>query len=558
MVSLFLLFLYAFGICYFIGASVTAFLRLQFTNKLYNIGIGLVAITVLARLWAFFFGISWSFQLLLLLLTVFSVWTRKAELRTFITGKYLKANWLVLSILFIAVSFFCSQQSVTYDEGLYHASFIKWLNEYGIVSGVANLHVRLGFNSNWHLFASVFNFDFLFGQPLNQLNGFLALWAVALFLNERMIWADNQRIVRFAYAAVLFILFPLMAVYYFIDPSADYVVAIMALLVFYELYFYKDKKSPFSNIVFIGIIAVFLFTVKLSAFYLILAALLPLVYGRRYPRVLLYFIVAGLLITVPWLLSNYYLSGLLIYPYLNMPVLHPLWKVPEELTKQEILNIRYFPFVRLAGLSREALEHMDMLTKYKLLLLNIRALDKLLIFVTLLLYSYYFIKNLIVKNRDRFKITAVGLGLLGLLITLLSAPDFRFYAGNTYFIICVFIVELRWRIISARFAVLVCFAEIILTVFLYVRFKPKVLNPAFNRSNHLTFNPLLPEKYPVCDNTPVYINSTKFYLFNENQGQLNWDKIPSIYTFSPANISMIDTTDIRKGFFSPVATTPKR
>lgn len=43
------------------------------------------------------------------------------------------------------------------DTGLYHAHCVKWLVEYGLVPGLANLHYRLGYNSAWFAFAALFD-----------------------------------------------------------------------------------------------------------------------------------------------------------------------------------------------------------------------------------------------------------------------------------------------------------------------------------------------------------------------------------------------------------------
>ncbi|MDR1863585.1 MAG: hypothetical protein LBQ67_06670, partial [Treponema sp.] len=49
---------------------------------------------------------------------------------------------------------------VNYDTDLYHAQTIRWLNEYGTVPGLGNLHSRLGFNSSWHTFAALIDNGF--------------------------------------------------------------------------------------------------------------------------------------------------------------------------------------------------------------------------------------------------------------------------------------------------------------------------------------------------------------------------------------------------------------
>ena len=60
--------------------------------------------------------------------------------------------YLVGFSIFIVVSVLCSlHPSLNNDSGLYYIQFMKWINQYPVVPGLANLHDRLGFNSHWHL-----------------------------------------------------------------------------------------------------------------------------------------------------------------------------------------------------------------------------------------------------------------------------------------------------------------------------------------------------------------------------------------------------------------------
>lgn len=51
-----------------------------------------------------------------------------------------------------------------YDSGLYHFSSIRWINEYPIVPGLANLHERLGFNQGYFLFVALLNVHPFFNE----------------------------------------------------------------------------------------------------------------------------------------------------------------------------------------------------------------------------------------------------------------------------------------------------------------------------------------------------------------------------------------------------------
>jgi hypothetical protein len=60
------------------------------------------------------------------------------------------------------------------DNETYYIQTIKWLNEFGFVKGLANLHPFFAQTSGWHILQSAFSFSYLpFSN--NDLNGFCLL-----------------------------------------------------------------------------------------------------------------------------------------------------------------------------------------------------------------------------------------------------------------------------------------------------------------------------------------------------------------------------------------------
>ena len=48
-----------------------------------------------------------------------------------------------------------------YDTGLYHAQAVRWINEYGCVKGLGNLHNRFAYNSSFLCLQALYNWKFL-------------------------------------------------------------------------------------------------------------------------------------------------------------------------------------------------------------------------------------------------------------------------------------------------------------------------------------------------------------------------------------------------------------
>ena len=69
-------------------------------------------------------------------------------------------GWIAAGVTVPLVLSFCLASSrhiqITYDAGLYHLQFIRWMSETGTVVGLGNIHTRLGFNSTWFTTAALF------------------------------------------------------------------------------------------------------------------------------------------------------------------------------------------------------------------------------------------------------------------------------------------------------------------------------------------------------------------------------------------------------------------
>ena len=67
---------------------------------------------------------------------------------------------LIMSVITVLIIAQCSTAPFVIDNETYYIQTIKWLNEYGFVRGLANLHISLGQCSGWHILQSAFSFSF--------------------------------------------------------------------------------------------------------------------------------------------------------------------------------------------------------------------------------------------------------------------------------------------------------------------------------------------------------------------------------------------------------------
>jgi len=255
--------------------------------------------------------------------------------------------WLLVFALYLS-----SRQSLAYDEGLYYIQFIKWIQQYPVVPGLANLHERFGFNSHWHVISALFNWSFITGQAVNQLNGLLYL-LVATYLLSALAAAPRDISWWMKAGLLLGMHLPIVLVYNMTAPAADMAVFYLCalLLVLWMEAIADSKGEPGEgDRFFIFLCAVFLVTVKVSA---VTILLLPAWMGIRSIRrgawrQVLIQVLLSTLILVPWFARNVILSGYLVYPFEKIDLFSFDWKCPAAgVTKvREIIKIWAYYLVR--------------------------------------------------------------------------------------------------------------------------------------------------------------------------------------------------------------------
>lgn len=81
-------------------------------------------------------------------------------------------SWSIAAGTMMVLALFLSSREVNFfDTGLYHQQAVKWLSEYGLVRGIALLHVRLGWTSSWYAWAAVLNHGVLEGREAQIIGG---------------------------------------------------------------------------------------------------------------------------------------------------------------------------------------------------------------------------------------------------------------------------------------------------------------------------------------------------------------------------------------------------
>lgn len=317
MISILIYWLIIITICYTHGLVFNKLLKANLSFSL-TIILGIIGITTLANVVAFFAPINLWF---LALVMVFSMLVILANLKDFtiILKSHLtvfknkkKLFTIVLSSLVFAI--YSSGFSNINDDGLYYTQTIMWLNQYGLVHGLSNLHLSLGLCSSWHVFQAIFTFNN--SIHFNDVNGLLML-IFTFFILEK---SNNNKTVFWSYIQYLLVL--LLSFPFFSAPNPDFAIIILSAIS--VQLFISNKNFPF-----IILIAAFCFSIKISAIITtLLAVYLLLKYWDIYQSKRLLFL--AIAIVTIHIIKNIYQTAYPLYPY-KIASFNLDWKTPENI-----------------------------------------------------------------------------------------------------------------------------------------------------------------------------------------------------------------------------------
>ena len=335
---------------------------------------GLVFNTVYAQTWSIFDGVGVAANIVLLVLTVLAlVFCRKSAVVVlkgiFVkTGsekgsverrpKFLLPLYAVVVIIF---AYGTSRGYIHYDTSLYHAQSIRWIEEYGVVPGLACLQIRFGYNSSAFALTALYSFKDILGQSLHTTAGFFCLLGAIqvadvyrIFTQKRVRHSDFIRIGLLFYLGLIF--------KEMVSPASDYYAQI---LIFSAVIMWLDaledeKRSNLSGdktgsrtdagpsgpesiypYAMISILLVYAATVKFSIALLVLLVIKPayMLIKNRYFKQTAISLATGILILLPFFIRNVLISGWLIYPSTLIDLFDVDWKIPKGVAQYDAMEI---------------------------------------------------------------------------------------------------------------------------------------------------------------------------------------------------------------------------
>lgn len=360
---------YVFVISFMLG---TAFSR--FARRLLGWGpesvteivfYGLIWATVYAQAFSLFGGVgALANGILLAVCVVTALVLRKAIGSILVQSRKRngRAGGIAVLALVLIWAYCTSRGYMHYDSDLYHAQSIRWIEEYGIVPGLGNIHVRFAYNSSFFALSALYSMRFPGGQPLHAVNGFLALLLSVEVLKGfrgkrvsvtggegrhregRPCAAGDGRMLRLADFARLGAFYYLTVLYRgIVAPASDFAVMCVVFFIVIRWLAHLEQKedciAPYGLLCVAGVYAV---TLKLTAGCILLLVLKPavrLLKEKRGKEIAVY-LALGVLVLAPWMIRTALISGYLLYPFPALDVLNVDWKIPVETAARDAAEIK--------------------------------------------------------------------------------------------------------------------------------------------------------------------------------------------------------------------------
>jgi len=428
MVFILLNWLYIFVTTASIGISFSKLLGIPLRSITITTVLGLFAVTLFASLWAIFGPINLGFAVFLSTISLISGYYFRVDwslLWKTTTGSF-SAFSLPLKSLFALSSILILAQSATspfiVDNETYYIQTIKWLNEYGLVPGLANLHLFFGQTSGWHIAQSAYSLSFLYDN-FNDLNGFLLLILNLWSFQQLHSYSASQNKIDLAFG-----LLPLSYVFLFQfvnAPSPDLAVYALAFLAFF---IYTSKKNAAEKLKLLSALLLFAVYIKITAVVLLLLPIIIWVkHFKQINNQLIAIRLLGVLVLFLFVIKNSILTGYPLYPLTFLPYSDADYVVPKDILSyffsSDMMHSFYLPFGTFDKASL-----LDILKHYFWL----NGMDSiigcstvtLLVIIPFVISKYYSKQGL----RDVYLIF-----VLLLILLVFSSPQYRFYVYFTIF-----------------------------------------------------------------------------------------------------------------------------
>lgn len=300
---------------------------------------GLCLLTVYAQFFSLFHSVGMVANVIVLLIDILIIYVYRKQLRdlvkTVIKTEFVPQNIFlyILAILLVGIVLALTSSPINlYDTYLYHAQSIRWIEEYGIVPGLGNLHNRFAYNSSIFSLQALFSMKWLLGRSMHSVNGFIMCFFIIHAILSMRVFKEQKLFISDFFRIGMLIFCNLSNTYESISsPGSDlFAIGLFFYVVEKVVTLIEDDCREIAPYAHLCILSVFAVTVKLSVAMLVLFTIIPICFIIREKKWkdLCIYLVSGMIVVLPFLIRNVIISGYLIYPYPAIDLFDVDWKMP--------------------------------------------------------------------------------------------------------------------------------------------------------------------------------------------------------------------------------------
>jgi hypothetical protein len=281
-----------------------------------------------------------------------------------------KSIWFIAACLLFGLAVLMKSAAPTsyFDCGLYYIQSVRWAQNFPVIPGLGNLHVRLGTISSWHLLTAAFDWQSISRGNLDDLGELVLLWFLVFHSWNSIKRTGFERYLSLCLIfSALWLSYPLLTA-----PSPDLATGLIGMQTLFQFRkFLKawDPKMPNqlnTRGLALFIQSLFLAQIKLSAmpFLLVSFLILFLIMRKGWFISSFHLVVFGLLVGTTMVYRSYVLSGYALFPAFQGGLVSD-WKIPKDQVVEYLEGVRGFARHRLSlselqsGITYESIGRMS-------------------------------------------------------------------------------------------------------------------------------------------------------------------------------------------------------
>lgn len=369
-----------------------------------------------------FLPINFKYSLILIVLLLAGLFFSLKEIPKLLSLNFFLS--LLISYLIILNSNVYPYFTAIYDFGLYHNTYINWLNQENITLGLANLHNRFGYSGSSYLLGAFFNFYPLFDTSYVFATSIFFVFLIFLFLYDIKI--KNRDYLSIFNILIVYVILKYILVESLGDVSPNKISSCIIIYIIFN--FIKNLRFENDNNNYLLILLSLSILITLSASTWIIAIFF-LIYLLLEKKIFLIqnisSISLSILLCLSFALINFLKSGNIFYP-----VVFNFFETSFMINNNDALfHIKNFPkgYPNGAEWILPKLKNVIFSNNYVLLfcILSISLIFLSLYKKKFILEKKFFLKLLLIIN-------------LSIIFWFLNAPDLRF--AKIYFWIGIILI----------------------------------------------------------------------------------------------------------------------